>query len=606
MRAPASEPFPPPLADDPRIGRRRILFWSLCILITLGTLALGVAAVAPGGFDALDIVMIVLLAALLPWSAVGLSNSIIGFLIMRRHRDPLQGVYPAARAIDPTAPITSDTALLMCVRNEDVGRVERNVAELLAELQPTGSLDRFAVHILSDTNDAAIGAEEEASVARLRQRFPSARIAYRRRLVNTGFKAGNVWDFFETQGDAYTFAITLDADSFMSARRILEMVRIAEANPRLGILQSMINALPTLSPFARIFQFGMRLGMLSWTIGSSWWQADCGPYWGHNAVIRIAAFKAHCRLDPLPGEPPFGGPILSHDQVEAAVMRRGGYEVRVIPEDGGSHEVNPPNLVEFTRRDLRWCQGNLQYLKLLMIPGLKPASRAQLLLAILMFVALPAWVVLIALSGIRLMVEGAAPFSAWPAFGVWALVIFMTYSPRIATLIDVMTKPAERATFGGGKRMLISAGIETVFSMLLWPIMAYTHTVLMIMLFARRTIGWGGQARDEHATPWPVAWQAFRGQQIAGLVIAAALPFMPLGGALMIFVVTAGLIFVVPFAVITSRLDLGRSLAKARLNAIPEEINPPAYLYPLGLSALEAVGKTRPAATPKAPATAAE
>lgn len=605
MRAPSPDLSLPPLTDDPAIGRRRVIFLALCVLTTLGTLGLGIAAVAPGGYDALDLGMIVLLAALLPWSAVGLSNSIVGFIVMRTSRDPLDVVFKAARAIDATKPLTSDTALLMCVRNEDVGRVERNVAELIAELEPTGELDRFAVHILSDTNDALVAREEEASLARLRGRFPSARIEYRRRQVNTGFKAGNVWDFFETRGDDYTFAITLDADSFMSGARILEMVRIAEANPRLGILQSMINALPTLSPFARIFQFGMRLGMLSWTIGSSWWQADCGPYWGHNAVIRIAAFKAHCRLDPLPGDPPFGGAILSHDQVEAAVMRRGGYEVRVIPEDGGSHEVNPPNLVEFTRRDLRWCQGNLQYLRLLMIPGLKPASRAQLLLAILMFVALPAWVILITLSGLRLMFEGAAPFAAAPAVAVWGLVIFMTYSPRIATLIDVLLRPRVRARFGGGWRMLVSAAIETVFSMLLWPIMAYTHTVLMIMLFARRTIGWGGQARDEHATPWPVAWQVFKGQQIAGFVILAALFFMPLGGALMIFVVTAGLIFVVPFAVVTSYLSLGTWLARAQLNAIPEEIDPPEHLYPLGLSALEAVGKTRPAPSRVSP-TAAE
>ena len=186
-------------------------------------------------------------------------------------------------------------------------------------------------------------------------------VTYRAAHVNTGFKAGNIWDFCERWGDQHEFAVTLDADSFMTAAAIMRMVRIMQADPKLGILQGLVVGMPSTSAFARIFQFGMRLGMRSYTIGSAWWQGDCGPYWGHNAVIRIAPFIAHCRIPELPEGGVLGGHVLSHDQIEAVLMRRAGYDVRVLPEEDLGWEENPPTLIEFIRRDLRWCQGNMQY-----------------------------------------------------------------------------------------------------------------------------------------------------------------------------------------------------------------------------------------------------
>ena len=186
-------------------------------------------------------------------------------------------------------------------------------------------------------------------------------MTYRRRANNTGFKAGNIRDFCERWGAQHELAVTLDADSFMTPEAMLRLVRIMQANPQLGILQSLVVGLPSTSAFARLFQFGMRLGMRSYTTGATWWQGDCGPYWGHNAVFRIAPFFEHCHLPPLPADAMFGGEVLSHDQIEAVLMRRAGYEVRVMPVEDNSWEENPPTLVEFLRRDLRWCQGNMQY-----------------------------------------------------------------------------------------------------------------------------------------------------------------------------------------------------------------------------------------------------
>ena len=216
--------------------------------------------------------------------------------------------------------------------------------------------------------------------------------------MNSGFKAGNVRDFCERWGSRHEFAVTLDADSFMPADAIIRLVRIMQVDPRLGILQGLIVGLPSTSLFARIFQFGMRLGMRSYTIGSAWWQGDCGPYWGHNAILRLKPFIEHCQLPVLTGDGEAERHILSHDQIEAALMRAAGYHVRVLPREDLGWEDNPPTVLEFMRRDLRWCQGNMQYWRFLMLPNLTSVSRYQLVLAILMFIGSPAWVGLLVLA----------------------------------------------------------------------------------------------------------------------------------------------------------------------------------------------------------------
>ena len=224
-------------------------------------------------------------------------------------------------------------------------------------------------------------------------------LTYRRRDVNTGYKAGNIGDFCARWGGEHDFALTLDADSFMSADAILRLVRIAQGDPRLGILQSLVVGLPSTSAFTRIFQFGMRLGMRSYTLGSAWWQGDCGPYWGHNALLRLKPFlAARAAAAAEAGEEQ----ILSHDQIEAVLMRRGGFDVRVVPEEHESWEENPPNLIEFIGRDLRWCRGNLQYWRFLGLPGLKFVSRCQLLFAILMFLGSPGWIGLLIIGTLAL------------------------------------------------------------------------------------------------------------------------------------------------------------------------------------------------------------
>src|SRR5712691_5161393 len=364
-------------AASPALPAWRPAAFFLSVGLTMaGLIWLAVVALSPGGFGVVDLILVVLFAVTLPWYVIGFWNATIGFLIMRFARDPAAAVTPAAAGVRGDEPITASTAILMCIRNEPTERTARYLAPLVDGLAADPAAGRFHVYVLSDTDVPAIAAAEEAHFAALaaarRQRIA---VIYRRRPVNTGFKAGNVRDFCERWGAAHDFAVVLDADSLMTAAAVTRLVRIMQADPRLGILQSLVIGLPSTSAFARLFQFGMRLGMRSYTIGSACWQGDCGPYWGHNAILRLAPFMAHCALPVLPARGVLGGHVLSHDQIEAVLMRRAGYEVRVLPDETLGWEENPPTLIEFIRRDLRWCQGNLQYWRFLFLPGLAPVSR---------------------------------------------------------------------------------------------------------------------------------------------------------------------------------------------------------------------------------------
>jgi membrane glycosyltransferase len=412
--------------------------------------------------------------------------------------------------------------------------------------------------------------------------------------LNIAFKAGNFWDFCQRWGHQHEFAVTLDTDSFMTAAAILRLVRIMQVNPRLGILQGLVVGLPSTSAFARIFQFGMRLGMRSWTIGSAWWQADCGPYWGHNAAIRLAPFIEYCRIPPLPGGGVLAGHVLSHDQVEAALMRRAGYEVRVLPEEDLGWEENPPTLIEFIRRDQRWCHGNLQYGHFLVMPGMKFVSRFQLGFAMLMFLGSPAWIGLLVVGTLALaMAPSPAAFLRPDAgFALLAIILVMWFAPKIATVIDVLTRPTLRRAFGGGARFLVSVMTETLFFILLSPIMWVCHTLFIAGVPFGRVSGWIGQLRDDHTVSWSRSLHQLWPHTALGvgsLVILAGTHPSAIPYALLL---AGGPALSIPLAVVTAMPSVGTSLTRIGIGRLPEETAPPVALTALALPAVAAA--TRP------------
>jgi len=575
------------------LARRRVLFAVLIAATMAAVLWLAAVAVPPYSVGA--IAFLVLFTVSLPWSVIGFWNATIGFLIMRFCRDPAAAVNPLAASIRGDEPVIAPTAILMCIRNESPDQVTRNLQPLMDGLVQARVAHLFHVYLLSDSSDPGIIAAEtscfDAFTAKWQGTIP---VTYRRRTVNTAFKSGNIRDFCDRWGHNHEFAITLDADSFMPAHAVLRLVRIAQANPTLGILQTLIVGLPSVSVFARVFQFGMRLGMRSYTLGATWWQGDCGPYWGHNAVIRLAPFIAHCRMPVLPGSGPLSGHILSHDQVEAALMRRAGYEVRVLPVEGLSWEENPPTLMEFSRRDLRWCQGNMQYWQLLSMPGLKPVSRFQLVFAIQMYLGSPAWMAMTAIGiGLLAISDTPAaqyvPIKAGAGTALFAIMMLMTFAPKIATIIDVSLTRSARRSYSGTIAFVFNIAVETLFMILLTPIIALTHTIFLTRLFVfRRGGAWNSQMRQSHAVPWRLALARLWPQTIAGCTVLGVVAMKApndLGFALL---GTTGFILSIPFAVATASPLIGELFARIGICRIPEEVEPPSALLPLHLPAIEA------------------
>jgi membrane glycosyltransferase len=560
-----------------QLSRRRAIVLLLNAATFVGLVGLFVRLLAHGGFTPLDALLLLAFCLSTPWTILGFWNALIGLWQLHGGNDAQRSVYPYAARATEDAPITERVAVVMTLRNEAPERALARLRTMREELARSGFGDRFVWYVLSDTTRTEIAVAEEAAVAAWRAELgPEAHVHYRRRGDNAGFKAGNIRDFLARWGDDHDLMLVLDADSFLGAASILRLVRIMQANPKLGILQSLVVGMPTPSPFARIFQFGMRHGMRSYTMGASWWAGDCGPYWGHNAVIRIAPFKAHCDLPLLPGDGPLAGYVLSHDQIEAALMRRAGFEVRVLPEEMDSYEENPPHLTEFTRRDLRWCQGNMQYWRLITLPGLLPMSRFQIAWAILMYVGAFAWVAFMVLAALKVFDTEApdGPFPAVLGLTLFVATFVMSLTPKLAGLADVLLRPGERQRYGGTARLLGGAVLEFVFSVLLGPVVAFRVAIFMVGLAFGRTVTWDAQARDAERLSWRTALSGLWPQLLFGVLIGGLLFAYAPAALVWAAPVLAGLIGAIPFAVLTSEPGFGRALSRLRLCATAEEIRP--------------------------------
>lgn len=573
------------------IRRRRLVFFCL-VSATIAVLVAALTTVfLKGGLSVLELAMILLFALNLPWMAVGLWNAAIGFVLLRLSRDGLRGVLPLADPEEPLEPPSERIAIVVPVHEEDPESVFRFLRATVASLDATGGGEPFDIFLLSDTRDDRLAARERALFAAWKQtdRRPG-RLHYRRRAVNTGFKAGNLRDFCDRWGGDYACMIVLDADSIMSGAAMLRLAGLMQANPRLGILQTLIVGLPATSPFARIFQFGMRHGMRTYTAGSAWWQGDAGPYWGHNAIVRLAPFIEHCRLPPVPGRPPLGGEVLSHDQIEAVLMCRAGWGVRVLPIEGGSFEANPPTLLDFIKRDLRWCHGNMQYTRLLRLAGSHSLGKLQLLLAILMYASAPCWLAFGALGLLQLLspalglpsgVLFAEP-AGLPGDGVlvalslalFVAVVMGAWAPKLLGLLQALSDRVLRRKYGGASKLLGGAVVEFVFSMLLAPVVGVAQTIFIAGLLLGRRRGWASQSRLHRRVSPGVAARRLSPQTVLGITAALLLTFLAPGALVWFVPFLAGLLLAIPFAVATASPTLGRLLIGSGLCATAEELRP--------------------------------
>jgi len=563
----------PPEAEGNGLAARRWVVLGLNTATVLALFAVMVSFFAPLGITWTEVALLSCFALTLPWLSIGFWNSVMALVLDFRHgARAATHVTPALTRVTGDEPLTARVAIVMPLRNEDPDASIDRMRRLEAEIAQSPWAGRFSYHILSDTDAPGIALKEEARVAQWRATRPNARIQYRRREDNTGYKAGNIAEFLHSPEGESDFFLPLDADSEMGAETVFRLIRVMQASPEIGILQSLVTGLPSRSLFTRVFQFGMRHGMRSFTLGSAWWQGDCGPNWGHNVLIRTAPFRTHCMLPELPGRGPLSGPILSHDQLEAVLIRRAGYEVRVMAEESQSFEENPPSLVDFIRRELRWMNGNLQYLRLLRMPGLKPVSRIQLVLAILMYVSAPAWMAFILIGAAMMALPGQ--LNAVPAvtgLALFATILTLSLSPKIMGLAQVLARPERRAAYGGGTRVAIGGLIEMVFSMLTAPIVALALTRFAIGLMFGQRIGWSAQQRSRDRLEWSEAARVLWPQSVIGLALcvwfATFAPWALIFGAPILLALGGA----IPIAVLSAQPSLGRWSRRTGLFDIPED-----------------------------------
>ncbi len=559
-------------------GRRRLVAF-----VNLGVYALLLLWLASilnhSGWSMIDAAIFVAFAIAAPWSVLGVCNAALGFYLLHFHRDGFFAVAPFARAGETSAPLSTRSAMLLTIRNEGAARAFARLHAMKASVDATGEGARFDWFVLSDTNDSDIAAQEEAEFLRWRGDYcaNATQLHYRRRRENIGYKAGNIRDFLERWGADYEFMIPLDADSLMDGETILRLVRIGEAHPKIGIVQSLVVGAPSHSAFARIFQFGMRHGMRAYTMGATWWAGDCGPFWGHNALVRARPFARHCVLPKLEGD----RHILSHDQIEAVLMRRAGYEVRALPVECGSFEENPPTLLDFVQRDLRWCQGNMQYVKLLATPGLLPMSRFQLVWAVSMFIGAPAWTAIVGLAALKPALEDVSNFPTASATALYLLFLLFYLAPKLAGFADVALTPGGLALYGGTLRFFAGVVIEVVASFIVGAVTTLNVTIFLAGLAFDRTIGWGAQTRDAHELTLRSAAQALWPHLLFGAAVMTLTGGVTPQLLLWSLPLTLGYVVAIPFALATASPQIGAWFVRVGLCATPEEFATPRILRAL-------------------------
>ncbi len=580
-----------------RAARHRRLLLAVLVLIPTTVAAEFMQSVLPHqGRSWIELAIVVFFAGLFGWISIGFWTAVMGFftLIRRRRRFAITNLPPLPPGFEPAG----RTAVVMPICEEPVDRVFAGLRAIRAALAETGALDHFDFFVLSDSAaPTTVLAEEAAWAAWCGEVGGFGRIFYRRRRVRVRRKSGNVADFCRRWGQQYRYMIMLDADSIMTGDALVRLVHMMESRPDAGMIQTAPTAVNRVSLFARVQQFSSRVYGPMFAAGLHFWQLGDGQYWGHNTIIRIAPFMRHCALPKLPGRPPLGGEILSHDFVEAALMGRAGWTVWLAYDLGGSYEEVPSTLLEEMKRDRRWCQGNLQHLRLLFTEGLFGAHRALFVNGVLSYVSALLWLAFLVLSTVAAVLDvvrepdyfphGASLFPEWPIWRPdWALALMavtaaILFLPKLLSLAVVVLRSHETRLFGGFPRLLLGVVLEILLSSLLAPIRMTFHSRFVVQNLLGRTVSWRSQGREDAETSWREALRHHGFDTIVASAWGGVLYWLNPDYFWWITPIIGALILSVPTSVWASRVSLGRRLQRWGLFLTPEESAPPPVLQTL-------------------------
>jgi membrane glycosyltransferase len=592
------QPFTPEMAA--RLERRRSTYFSLIFMLTsIGTLLMA-DLLWVGGLTVTEVFILLTFIPLFYHLATAMITSLVGlYVVVRKRGNPLSLIKSLAEAGETPGPLAS-TAIVMPIFNEDVSRVFEGLRVMYRSIERTGELPAFDFFVLSDTDDSTKWIEEEVAWMELcRQLSAFGRIFYRKRRQAINRKSGNIADFCRRWGKRYRYMVVLDADSLMAGDTLVKMVRIMEANPSVGILQSAPRLVNGETLFARVFQFASRVYGPVFSAGINYWQVGEATYWGHNAIIRLAPFIANCALPDLPGKEPFGGRILSHDFVEAALMRRAGYFVCLAPEMDGSFEEGPPSLLDHLKRDRRWCQGNLQHLWLLWAKGWSPIHRLMLANGVLSYVVSVFWLMFLLLGTFRAYTASAFPpimGETLKAVVLFCLTVTMLFGPKFLIAARLCFNRTELAAYGGLVRYLASIVLETLFFILLAPVLMIFHARFVVLTFFGQGVRWAAQRRkaSDGETDWRDAILNFSGITVFGIFWAVSCLVMAPRLLPWLSPVLSGLCLSIPFSILTASAAAGRRARTLGLFLTPDETDPPWVLKQLAENLSKAAERIRP------------
>jgi membrane glycosyltransferase len=584
--------------DRTRLNRRRFSFFSSIFVLT----SLATWFVADlywrnlRGLAGIEIVLLVLFVPLFAHIAVGFCTALAGFYVVNRGGDSSR----ISKAAPPGGPYRlASTAIVMPIYNEDVSRVFEGLRVVFSSVQQTAGAEHFDFFILSDSNQPNQWIREEVAWVELcKQVNGFGKIFYRKRRQAINKKAGNVADFLRRWGRNYRYMVVLDADSIMTGDTLARLVTMMEANPGTGIIQTAPRVVRGETLYARLQSFANRLYSPLYLAGLNYWQQHEANYWGHNAIIRVQPFIDHCALPDLPGNEPFGGTILSHDFVEAALMRKAGWAVWLAFDVDGSFEEGPPTLIDSAKRDRRWCQGNLQHAWLLTARGFRRANRFHLLMGVMAYVSSPLWLLFLMLSTAEMVNEAGFgpvdpayavadrtsvfgyPVAVPEALTLFSLTMLLLFLPKVVSVVVMLGRKDEVELYGGRRGLVVSAILETLGSMLLAPVNMMFNTKFVLFTLLGQGVGWAAQQRSagEDGTDWREAILTHGTTTVFGLVWGiSSLILIPAYFAWLSPVV-AGLVCSIPVSIFLSKAGFGRRARELGIFLTPEETNPPAEL----------------------------
>lgn len=573
---------------------RRLLVFGLSLASTAATTTIWADLLGQNGTTVFDIIQVVLFAICFGWVSVFFWSALIGWLRLLCGARSVGPVYPPQLAAGTPAPELQQgkpVAIVIPAYNEDPASVFSRVVAMYESLERLNNLAPFHFYVLSDTTEADTWVQEEIAWAEVVKRLNAkGRIFYRRRIKNTARKAGNIADFCIRFGAQYEHMIVLDADSLLTGETLVQLARLGRINPQAGIIQGLPSIIGAKSLYARTQQFAARLYGPMLAAGINFWHVNDGNYWGHNAIIRCDMFTQHCGLPELPGPPPLGGHILSHDFVEAALIRRGGGYVTLIAEIEGCFEQMPASIIENGKRERRWVQGNLQHSKVLLAAGLHPLSRAHLFMGIISYLA-PVLGLFFLLTGMASATYanfvppdyfpvGRSLFPDWPVFdgdralSLLAIVLTMLTLPKLLAWVLAVAR-FKPSRWGGAIRLLLSVIVEHLFTILIAPILLFIHSSFVFDVLLGRDSGWGKQNRGDADTSWAEARARHLGHTCIGFGMGLYCWYLAPTLFWWLTPLMTGLILAMPISVYSSRARLGERLRDWGFFCIPEETNPP-------------------------------